>query len=397
MPEIRPFDGLVFDVARTGPLDAVAAPPYDTISPVDQDRFYRASPYNVIRLILGKEEPGDGPSSNKYTRAASDLQEWRAAGILRRVGEPAVYPYEFRYRFAGESRRLRGLIAEVGLEPLGGAIVPHERTMLGPIEDRLQLLRHVGANLSPIYGVVAGPSRRLEQFLEQAMAREPLRVATDEDGTEHQIWSSPGERDDAEAALHELQTQTLMIADGHHRYAVALEYQREMRASRGPGPWDAMMMLIVDGATEDPPVLPIHRLVSSQADPRPEDHPTRVRDVAEILASIDDEELTYGVIRMDGPDPLHAIARLTGEPPTVSVLHEQLLHDVPAAALRFTPDAGLAEHAVRSGEANTAYLLPPTRVERVRRVIARGRKLPQKSTYFWPKPRTGLVIRPLGD
>jgi uncharacterized protein (DUF1015 family) len=390
MPTVRPFVGLLYDPGTAGPMERITAPPYDTISPIDQDRYHRTSQYNIVRLILGRDEPGDDASNNKYTRASSYLRSWREEGALVPNERPAMFPYEVLFHHAGVERRVRGIILEVELEPWGGSILPHERTMPGPIEDRLQLLRSVGANLSPVYGVFAGPSRVVAEFLDRETARPPDREVIDEEGTSHRLWIG---LDGIEAVADALATESLLIADGHHRYTVALAYREEMRAQHGPGPWDGMMMLVVDGTAEDPPVLPIHRVVTG--DPIPDVPATRVRDMAEVLASLSDDALTFGLVTMEEDEAVHRVATLPGAPPTVCALHQEVLDPSPQLGLRFVPDAVAAEQAVLSGHASAAFLLPATRVERVRQVIQRDGRLPQKSTYFWPKPRTGMVIRPL--
>jgi uncharacterized protein (DUF1015 family) len=393
MPNIRPFRGLLYEPEVAGPLEKLTAGPYDNISPVDQGRLYRANPYNVIRLILGKDEPADDVASNKYTRAAEYLGGWRKEGALGATPWPAVYPYEMRFHLGGVWRTVRGLIAEVELEPWGGSIVPHERTLPGPIDDRLRLLRAVRANLSPVYTVFAQSSPVLSDLLGEAMIEAPAREVTDESGTRHRLWVAPNGFEDVAQVIRD---RRLMIADGHHRYTVALAYREEMRAKVGPGPWDSMMMLIVDGATEDPPVLPIHRVVTEPTGGRhqaPEGE--RVRDLAEVFATLRDEDLTVGIVQIEEGQVVHRVATLVGEPPAVCALHAQLLDGLPGIELRFLADAVEAEEAVLSGTASVAYLLPPTKVERVWRLVEAGEKLPQKSTYFWPKPRTGLVIRPM--
>jgi hypothetical protein len=160
-----------------------------------------------------------------------------------------------------------------------------------------------------------------------------------------------------------------------------------------------MMMLLVDAAGEDPPVLPIHRVVLNGRVPGGADGPgftpstagRRVRDLAEVLAALDDDELVYGSATREGSEVVHRVDRLEGGPPAVCALHEQVLGD---ADLRFLPDAAAAEEAVHLGQSPAAFFLPPTHVDRIRAVIERGDTMPEKSTYFWPKPRTGIVIRP---
>ena len=385
-----------------GPLDLVTAPPYDSISAEHERRLHSASPHNVVRLILGRDERGDDDQRNKYTRASSLLSEWRADGALRETDGPSWFLYEVRFAFQGADRRVRGVIAAVDVEPMGGGVVPHERTLPGPVEDRMRLLKAVRANLSPVYALWRGPTPKLtEVFKEVAGVRPPDRAVTDEQGVEHRLWILPSAAARGEPAApwdriqDALADERFLIADGHHRYSVAQAFREQMRADHGPGPWDRMMMLLVDAATEDPPVLPIHRVVlngsgASGTSGEPAGH--RVRDLAEVLAAVDDDELVYGSATREGPELVHRVGRLEGEPPAVYELHQQV---VAGANLRFMPDAVAAEEAVRHGESSAAYFLPPTHVGRIRAVIERGDTLPEKSTYFWPKPRTGMVIRPI--
>ena len=261
------------------------------------------------------------------------------------------------------------------------------------MEDRLELLRSVRTNLSPVYGVLAGPSPPLAEFLDGAMVGRPDREAIDEAGTRHRLWVCPK---GAQALAGALVNDPLLIADGHHRYTVALAYREEMRSRYGSGPWDGMMILVVDADTEDPPVLPIHRVLREGPAP-PAPGGERARDMAELLASLHDEDVTFGMVSIEEGEPVHRVASLAGSPPTVCALHAEVLDPAKAGPtnLSFVPDSVAAERAVLSGEAFMAYLLPPTRVERVWEVVRSGRRLPEKSTYFWPKPRTGMVIRPL--
>jgi uncharacterized protein (DUF1015 family) len=398
MPRVSPFTGLLFDESVAGPLDLVTAPPYDSISTEHERRLHSASPHNVVRLILGRDEHGDDHQRNKYTRASSLLRQWRTYGALRETDGPAWFLYEVRFAFQGHDRRVRGVIAAVDIEPVGGDVVPHERTLPGPVEDRMRLLREVRANLSPVYALWRGPTPDLVDVFEQVIARrEADRAVVDEQGVEHRLWvlSSGTARGEAAAPWDrisdDLADERLLIADGHHRYSVAQEFREQMRAEHGAGPWDRMMMLLVDATAEDPPVLPIHRVVLNGSQVS-EAAGHRVRDLAEVLAAVDDDALVYGSATREGAELVHRVGRLEGEPPAVFELHQQV---VGGAELRFMPDAVAAEEAVRLGESSAAYFLPPTHVGRIRAVLERGDTLPEKSTYFWPKPRTGMVIRPI--
>jgi uncharacterized protein (DUF1015 family) len=382
---VSPFTGLLFDPARVGPLDRVTSPPYDTIAPDQERRLHALSPHNIVRLILGRDEAGDDETHNKYTRAAARFRAWRAEGALVPIDTPAWYPYEMTFTYAGERRRVRGLLCEVELEPWGGSILPHERTLSAPVQDRLSLLREVQANLSPVYALYRGPRRELADLLEETTTRgRPVIEVSDEAGVEHRMWVL-GVGADIPAWLAEEQ---FLIADGHHRYTVALAYRDEARAARGPGAWDAMPMFLVDETIEDPPVLPIHRVLLGGLAPI---EGSRVRDLAEVLSTVRDDTPIYGNVVLEDGRAVHRVAELKGDPPAVCALHEEVLRD---AEPRYVPDAVAAEEAVRTGQAPAAFFLPPTRVERIRSVIEEGRRLPQKSTYFWPKPRTGFVIRP---
>jgi uncharacterized protein (DUF1015 family) len=384
--QVSPFVGLLYDPARAGRLELVTSPPYDTISVDERQQLLEASPHNIIRVDLPEEQPDDEQDDEKYRVAADELARLRRDGILVPTPAPSYYAYEMRFAFHGQHRALQGLVCAVRLEDWGGSIVPHERTMPGPVEDRLRLMRTVRANLSYVHGVCSGPCSTLSRLLENAAHRVPTAVLSDDKGVEHRLWVVEDDR----AVAQDLARETLMIADGHHRYTMALQYRDEMRAMGGSGPWDEIMMFIVDAATEDPPVLPVHRiLLSGEAPPRGD----RVRDLEEVLAEVDDDHLVYGLTTYEDGALVHRVAQLEGKPPLVCALHENVLDGL-GDRIGFTPDALRAEEAVRCREASAAFILPATTAGRIRSVIDRGERLPQKSTYFWPKPRTGMVIRP---
>jgi uncharacterized protein (DUF1015 family) len=388
MVAIAPFAGVLFDPAFVGDLTAVTSPPYDVILPHEQDRLHRASPHNIALVDLGADVPGDPPE--KYTRASELLRRWRDEGVMVSSGGPAVYPYEMGFTYRGTTRVVRGVLVAVGLEPWGEGVLPHERTMRAPVEDRLRLIRATSADLSPIYALVEGPSPPQLELLERAGRRPPDRELVDEEGVVHRMWIEP----DAGKLADWYRDHRLLIADGHHRYQTALANQEATRSERGSGPWDSVMMLVVDAATEDPPVLPIHRVL--RVSPVPEVEGRAVRDLEEVLALLGDDDLTFGTVLRRFGALTHLVGRAEGDLPTVRALHEGLLDPMRGVRdLRFTPDAAAAEAAVRARAADLALILPPARVAHVRAVVDRGERLPQKSTYFWPKPRTGMVLRPL--
>lgn len=354
------------------------------ISDEQQRRYRESSPYNVVHLEFNEKGADSETRASQYTQAASLLRQWREGGVLVQDEEPAYYPFEMRFSLDGSPRRIRGLLCAVDVEPWGGSIIPHERTIGRQVEDRLGLMRETKANLSPVYSVFSGPCRQLTESLDSL--GDPFVSLTDEAGVEHRLWRT---RDDRISGW--LEDEDLLIADGHHRYTVALEYREEMRAKFGPGPWDQIMMFVVDAGTEDPPVLPIHRVLYATP---PQVSGSTVQGLDEVLGAADDDAMTCGIARRERDAVTFRTLKLEGSPPVVCALHEQLLDGFEAGTtLKFTADPVEAERAVRSGEAEAAFFLPPTSAGLIRTVIDRGERMPQKSTFFWPKPRTGLVIR----
>jgi uncharacterized protein (DUF1015 family) len=391
MPHVAPFRGLRYDPAVAGELSRLTTPPYDVISEPKRHRYREASPFNAVHVDLpeGVEDPTD--PENRYAHAGRLLSFWEESGALVRADEPRYYAYEVAWTPSeGARTHLRGVFVALALEPWGGSVIPHEHTMPGPVEDRLRLLRATATHLSPIYGTVSGPCVPLAELLERTCRGAPAEELLDEEGVTHRLWEIPR----AEPIDTWLRDEELLIADGHHRYTTALAYRDERHAADGPGPWDAILALVVDAGTESVPVLPYHRVqVAGQAlaPSRP------ATDLDDVLARVSDEGLVVGVItRRDGRGPGYGLLDLDGSPPVVGALHAAGLDAAaPGDALRFTHDAADAERAVLSGEAIAAYVLPTTTPARVLAAIEHGDRLPRKSTFFWPKPRTGMLFMPV--
>lgn len=380
MPRLEPFIALRYDPAVAGPLDALVAPPYDVVSAEEEARLLARSPYNVVRLEGSTVERGDGD----HRTAADLLRSWRDAGVLVPT-EPSLFAYEMTYAFGGGTRTTRGVLAALEIEPWGGSVLPHEEVSRKPLGERLGRLRTVRANLSPIHVVLPGPAPRFAAALERVSAGPADAEVVDDSGVQHRVWSFA-----MPAEVHEeLATRTCMIADGHHRYTTALAYRDEMRATRGPGPWDHVLVFI--GDADGSPVLPFHRVVVTGAIPQPHE---ATASLAATLEAVDDDATRVGVIRPSGDGATsYGTVDLPGPPPAVEALEPLLPGD--EDAVRYVADPGVADAMVASGQAVGAWLLPPTTAERIRAAVDAGRRLPRKSTYFWPKPRTGFVLRPL--
>jgi len=378
---------LVYDPAVAGPLDRVTAPPYDVISEA-RLRELQTQPRNIVQVDLA---PDPGSCQDRYQAAGELLHRWIDEGVLR-PKEPAFHAYEMRAGSDEGFRSVRGVFAAMELEDWGGNILPHEETMPGPIEDRLRLLRAVRTHLSAVYGTVTGPCPPLADLLDRTMGKPPAGEAFDEQGVRHRRWRI----EDDQPVSAWLEDRALLIADGHHRYATALAYRDEMRAAAGPGPWDRLLAFIVDTGSERLTVSPFHRVQLSGAPPTVG---VPVASVEDALAACSDDDAVVGMIvpTADGDIEVRVV-KLGGEPPAVRALHAELIDPaLPPNAFRYTPDAEEAAAAVRAGDATAAYLLPTTTPDRVREVVQRGERLPQKSTYFWPKPRTGMVLMPLEE
>jgi len=395
VPRISPFRGLVFDAAVAGPLDHVTAPPYDVISDGHRLDYLATSPFSVVHLDLAEGNEDPTHPGSRYARAAHLLEDWERAGALVRSPEPAYYAYEMAFSLDGADRVVRGLVCAMELEPWGGGVIPHERTMDGPVQDRLRLLRATATHLSAVYGTIVGPCEPLARMLSSAAEQPAPFTAVDEQGVTHRMWPVAP----VEELTSSLANEPLMIADGHHRYTTALRYRDERHATDGSGPWDSVLTLVVDTAAEQLPVLPFHRLQRSGTPPSAlgsDDRTREVADLATALACCSDDEVTIATITVEDGATRYRSLSLSGQPPAVRALHAELLRDLEAdGLLRYVPDATTADAAVRRGEAAAAFLLPPTTPDRIREVIERGERLPQKATYFWPKPRTGMVMMPL--
>lgn len=389
MPRVSPFRALTYDVDRAGPLDRLTAPPYDTISDPRRAGLLAGSPHNVVHLDLAEGSEDPAAAGNRYARASALLRSWALEGIIRVDAEARYHAYEMSFDLAGRQARTRGLFVALELEPWGGDILPHEDTMPGPVHDRLCLLRETRTHLSAVYGTVAGPVNPLRELLEDACAAPPDAEIVDEEGVRHRRWRLPADA----APEASLAGRHLLIADGHHRYTTALAFREERRAEAGPGPWDRILALVVDAGTEDVPVMPYHRV---QTRGRPIAGGDVAPSLEELLAALDDDTLRYGVVSGGRHGPRFAWGELDGDPPTVRELHAQVLDaSAPADALRFTHDVDDAVASVVDGTAVAAYLLPATTPQRILAVVERGERLPRKSTFFWPKPRTGMVMMPV--
>lgn len=401
----------------------MVAPPYDVITPEDRVRYYAQDPHNVVRLIAGVVHDSDHPEDNKYTRATAFFQRWLREGILR--PEPDRCFYIYRQTFldpdTGQRQTRIGLLCVVRLEPFGQTVLAHERTHVRPRADQQSLTQAVEANLSPVFALYQHPGPALAQMMDRTV-RGPARFSIETDGEGHTVWTvrDPEDFRTLGAALAGCR---LFIADGHHRYETALNYRnRQLEAHPEASPraaFNYVLMLLVDADDPQLRILPTHRLIHDLPGFDPQALLRRLRKrfaitpVANEAAQLQalQKGHTLHQVGMVLPGPaffLLQIPRLRSHDPVdqldVVALHRDVI--APEIGLQegrlederhlaYTRDPVLAVDRVRSGQAQAAFLLQPPRVGDVLAVAASGAVMPQKSTYFYPKPASGIVFNPL--
>lgn len=435
MIEIKPFKGLLYNDDDVD-LKDVVTPPYDVISKQAQRDFYQRSPFNIIRLILGQEKPGDNSQKNKYTRAKRHFDSWLEKGILVASDEPAIFLYEQVYSVKGEKKRRLGFIALLKIEDFkSGLVLPHEKTFPKAKADRLNLIRTCKANFSQVFSLYSDQQDELGKILEDAKPKQPVREVTDESGVIHRLYAIT-DPDVIEVVSGKMQDKTIFIADGHHRYETALNYRNEMRAvSNDPeAGFNYVMMMFVNMDGDGLSILATHRLVKDVVDQSEENFlkkASRYFDIETFSGSTGNESgvkkrayealsrqmnRSLSILSYFGGGRYHLL-KLKDEGLMdeiiskarsaawkrlgVTVLHSLLIDEILGVksrdlikhkSIKFTPDEDEATALVDSGKYRVAFLLNPTTIDQVRTIAKGGEKMPQKSTYFYPKLITGLVI-----
>jgi uncharacterized protein (DUF1015 family) len=408
MAKIIPFRGILYNVSRVSAED-VLAPPYDIITPEYREALYMQSPYNIVRIDFGKEETGDNETDNKYRRAGKYLDTWLKEGVLVQSEKPSIYAYEMSYTINGARRCLLGFLGLVKLEELGkDSIYPHECTYSKPKQDRLNLMRSCKANTSPIFSLYKSPEGRISDILTKVSAAKPYMESENIAGDLHRLWQI----DDAgeiEMIRQELEDKAIFIADGHHRYETAFEYYKEMSAKETPtstGPFDHVLMFLANMLDEGLTILPTHRLLKKI----PGNIDTVLSEFFEvknveydfmIREKLSGKKRVFGFFRR-GDDIWHILKYKGGNLSDIHqdlrdidviILHELVLKKIlKTAEIGYEMDIQRALEKVRSGEFNAAFFLNPTRVEDVEKAALSSVRMPPKSTYFYPKLLTGVVI-----
>ena len=423
MTQVRPFRALVYNQEKIKDLSQVVCPPYDIISPERQQHFHDVHPQNFIHVLFGKDIPGE----DKYRRAESCFNDWIKNKILALDCGPAFNFYWQQFKIRGEKRTRVGFIGLLRLEDKKSSIFAHEHTRLEAKEDRARLLKRVKANLSPIF-VVSPDRKRIIQRTYQKYIRnaKPFIDITDDEQVSHKVWrlDAPLAVAAVESALSQ---ENMFIADGHHRYEVACAYREEMRQKlgrlTGEEPFNYVLAYITSPDPRGLIIFPIHRLVKLDAAPDMPALSQRLKayfDVEEVksddkarffflLAKAGGTEHIIGMYR----DKKYWLLRLKNvkildkiiaDKPAgyrsldVSILNYLVLRDALGIDLGdkikvgFYPQEEELISRVDNGEAHVAFFLNPVRMQQIIDVALAGERMPPKSTYFYPKVLSGLVI-----
>lgn len=452
MAVIRPFRGLRFDPARAGKLENVVCPPYDVVDEAERKRLTALSPYNLIRVELPQEKPSQPATDADYQRAAKTLETWEKEAVLLREAKPCLYPYVQGYVGPdGKRRERRGFLTALRVEDYdGGAVRPHEKTLASPKEDRFKLLSATQTNVSPVFGLYDDANGKVSEVLAKTIVEEPISEFTDSKGIEHRVWRM--EKGESQGAVRSALSQSrIYIADGHHRYETAIRYRNfrrdavTPRPALGTAPFDFALAYLADVRDPGLAVFPIHRLAKlppgmdaaslreglerffeieelAGVDPKVDpaslagrlesaiQTPTR----REKLFAFYSPRLAVAWI-LRSKDALQTFLVQAGLPRPVAGLDVTALH---RAILEETLHASYAEGTVHFAHSATdavkiargegsghgdqagfdvAILTNATKVTELLQVVDAGETMPQKSTFFFPKPASGIVMNRLDE
>jgi len=421
MTKIKPFRAVVYNEERIPGIEQVVCPPYDVISPLQQENYLQRNPFNFIHIILGRDVPGE----DKYRRAAAYFNCWMDQGVLRRDEKPAFYFYSQEYSVDGRRMLRTGFMGLLKLEDKKSSVYGHEHTRLEAKEDRYRLISEVKANLSPIFAVFPDKKKFMPVFVRKYIAsRDPEICFTDDAGVEHKMWRVADPRA-VKAVQQALSKESVFIADGHHRYEVSCAYRREMRGraggDRGEQSYDYTLAYFTGADPRGLSILPIHRLVKTALPQGEKKFIEQLKSHFEVSAALGKAKLfaamsaasssshvigmylcgKYRLLRLKNKKALDAL--MPDKPKEyrmldVSILNQLVFNGIlglrPESkdALKYSEDFEETAKAVDAGEGSVAFFLRPVKMEQIIAVALKGEKMPAKSTFFYPKLISGLVV-----
>lgn len=421
MAEIKPFRGTLYSSdAIGGSYAAVMAPPYDVISESMREKLHQESPFNIIRLILGKASDGDDALSNVYTRAGQTLGEWQKEKVLVKDEKPCFYVYMQEYLVRGEKFRRAGFL---GLMKIEGEdmVVPHEKTHSKPKEDRLNLITEVECNLSPIFTLYEDEGMEVKQVIDRCILEEDPAIDIEIDGVTHKLWRLEDD-EDMDRISSAMKSKKVFIADGHHRYEVARTYRDKKREEENyDGYADNVLMYFAAMDPANLTVLATHRAIKKLPDLKESELIEKLskyfeiiecRDLSDLMGRLDEkasESYYYGFFGGEKYVLLRPLSEVSlrglidpskkeeWKDLDVSVLHAAVFSKILSlkeaeGTITYVKDAEDGVSLVGSGTHSCVFYMNPTKMDQLKKVAEAGEVMPQKSTYFYPKLLTGLVI-----
>jgi len=428
--EIRPFRGWRYVGLAGGDIGPFIAPPYDVLTGADKERLLGRSPANIVAVDLPQVPPKQLGPDAEYEQAARRLAEWKAGGVLRQDARPCVYVYEQTYTWSGRSYVRRAMIAGVRARELGEDVIPHEHTFDGPIADRLKLTQFTRTQLSPIFGFYEDAGGAVGEILAVAASRKPQAIG-ELNGVSEKLWAID-DADTIATIVRALGGVPVFIADGHHRYTTALSYRKQLdEAGEITADNEANFVMFALVAKDDPGllILPTHRLfsdldpagsVEKLAESLPEFSwkklgPTDVgadglekllEDAAPgAMAFISGAGAELWLVELTRPEAMAAAApdesdtwrALPSAVISTLVIDKGLKQWTPGGVptVEYTASMTEAIEACRGGRAQLAVCLKGIAIQAVEAIALAGASMPHKSTYFYPKIATGMVLKPL--
>ncbi len=407
MAVVTSFRAFRYNPEKIENLTEVLAPPYDVISPEEQEELYGESPYNVVRLILSK-----CAGEKKYINAGQTFRDWIADEVLIQDSEPSIYSYHQEFNLQGKMLRRRGFIAAVKIEDFSSKIIlPHERTFPKPKMDRLKLTLACRANLSPVFSIYSDPEGSVEKAIDEHIHDEPLIDSVYKDGVRNKLWKI-SDRDIISKIKTTMSDFNLLIADGHHRYETALEYKNLQKGNLGAGsgelPYEYVMMYLARAEDDGLLINPTHRVLRSLDSLDLKDFIQKIGerfdikriDFKEAVSSLGSREFlillkdTDSVFKVS-PKDLYAESFKNL---AVMLLHNVVLKEIiteEKSEILYTKSINEVSELVKSGRYVLGVILPPLTALDIFEVVLADEKLPHKTTYFYPKILSGLVFNPL--
>lgn len=400
MATVKGFRGIRYNPEKVKDFGDVLAPPYDVINAKQQEDLYNKNPHNVIRLILAK-----GEEDSKYEEAAKTFRSWIDQDVLTNDDEPSIYPYYQEFEDGGKKLTRKGFLAAVKIEDFETKkILPHERTFPKHKRDRLKLNTACKANMSPVFSVYSDPEIVIEKLLDEKLTIEPIFDVTNEDGVRNKLWKI-SDPEVIAAITNHLEDKSFLIADGHHRYETALEYRNIQREANGgtteDKPYEYVMMFLSNAEDKGLIINPTHRAVKNLGmnletflNNLSEEFNIEKMPYKKGVTNIGHKEFT---ILTKDPDNVYRVSPKNDstEGLAVTILHTKVFGEIIDEDFLFTKFLDEAVSLVQSGEYEIAFILPELRASDIFDVIMTGDRMPQKTTYFYPKILSGLVFNPL--